>query len=201
MSVGVVALASVLSACANNHVVSSKHQDVYFNVPSSWRVYSEHALARTTKFQGLLSNPPAFIAAAVASAHPAASQAFSPSSYPWAIALVRQLDPTTRAQMSFEGLSDVLVNVDSLNQEGAAVQPLAQSKLLLNGSLRGTVVSYQIGTGPSTAIDYEQATWVNSATTKVWALMVGCSANCYQLNKSEIDRVIQSFYVADKGEP
>jgi hypothetical protein len=46
---------------------------------------------------------------------------------------------------------------------------------------------------------YEQETWVNSATDKVWVLMSGCSPSCFQAQEPVINRVMQSFLVIDRG--
>ena len=40
---------------------------------------------------------------------------------------------------------------------------------------------------------------MNSATSKVWLLMVGCSPSCYQAQQSVIGRIIDSFVVTDRG--
>ena len=102
--------------------------------------------------------------------------------------------------MSLNGLRDVLFNVDTLQTEGANVQSLTSPSLLVKGGLHGTLVAYEIqGSQASSALAYEQETWVNSATNKVWVLMAGCSPSCFQSQQPVISRIMQSFLVTDRG--
>jgi hypothetical protein len=193
---GLGLLAVLLAACGSAHVVSSDSLRFYVQIPGNWKVYGKSEMLQSAKFAALVANPPQYLMGASADPRPSTSQPFSSSKYPWAILLVTNLGGTTRQSLTLGGLSDVLVNVDQLSQQGVPVQALAQGQLLVKGPLRGTKVAYQVGSG-SDAIDYQQATWVNSATDKLWVLMVGCSPTCYQAQKAAIEDVMQSFYVSD----
>jgi hypothetical protein len=182
-----------LGACGN-HVVSNQHVPIYFTVPASWKIYGQAALDQLPKWAALITNTPVFLAAATASPRPTPSDPFNPSAYPWAISMVTLLTSTQQQQLTLEGLSDVVVDVDALGQDGVNVRELDQPELLVNGSMRGTIVNYEVGSGRN-AIDYEQATWVNSATNKIWVLMAGCSPTCFQLGQPIIQNIIASFYV------
>jgi hypothetical protein len=195
---GAVVLAATLAACGGTQVLSSGSLRFYLRVPVNWKVYSKHQLMQTVKFAALLTNPPQYLTAASANPRPTSSQPFTASKYPWEILMVTKLPSSQQQSLTLGGLSDVLVPVDQLSQQGVAVQNLAQSQLLVKGSLRGTKVFYQVGTG-SGAIDYQQATWVNTPTNKLWVLMVGCSPACYQAQGPAISSVVQSFYVSDRG--
>ena len=145
----------------------------------------------------LITTKPTFLEVASASPRPRATDAFSSSHYPWAIALVRPLTTAEQSQMSLESLSDVLVPVDELSQLGDSVQLLSQPTEQVNGPLHGIVLSVQLQ-GPSGGeIAYDQSTWVNAATSKVWLLMVGCSPSCFQQQQSAISSVMSSFLVPD----
>jgi hypothetical protein len=188
-----VALGALVSGCGDRRVSSARAQ-VYFTVPPSWAVYGAAALERTPKWTALLTNSPQFLVAATASPDPAPTDPFSPSPYPWAIAMVSSLTSAQQQQISLESLSDVLVDIDGLSQEGVASEELGQPELLVNGSMHGTVVTYEVGSGDQ-AIDFKQAAWLNSASTRVWVLMAGCSPTCYQIEGAVINRIIGSFYV------
>jgi hypothetical protein len=200
---GVVAalvLGAALTACSDDHVVASDSQQLYLKVPSSWTVFDQHALATDGAFGSLFTSTPIFAAIAFGARHVRPSEAFTPTRYPWAIVVVRPLNGSEQAQMSLNGLRDVLFNVDTLQSEGAEVQALASPSLLVNGSLHGTLVAYEIqGSQASSALAYEQETWVNSATDKVWVLMTGCSPSCFQAQQPVISRIMQSFLVIDRG--
>ena len=198
IAVAVVATAS-LAACSSGHIVASKAQQFYASLPSGWQIYGEKAIKSDKDLSSLISTPPQFLAVASSSPRPRAADVLSSSNYPWAIALVRPLSATEKSQMSLQGLGDILIPVDELSQLGDSVQLLSQPTEQVNGALHGIVMSVQLQ-GPSGGqIAYEQSSWVNSATSKVWLLMVGCSPSCYQAQQSVIGRIIDSFVVTDRG--
>jgi hypothetical protein len=198
--VAALALGAALTACSDGHVVSSQSQQLYVKVPSSWTVFSEHDLSKDGAFRSLFTSAPIFAAIAFGTKHARPGDAFTPTRYPWAIVVVRPLSGAEQSQMSLNGLRDVLFNVDTLQTEGANVNSLTSPSLLVNGSLHGTLVAYEIqGSQASSALAYEQETWVNSATNKVWVLMAGCSPSCFQSQQPVISRIVQSFLVTDRG--
>jgi hypothetical protein len=189
-----------LTACSDGHVVSSDSQQLYLKVPSNWTVFDQHELSKDGAFSSLFTSTPIFAAIAFGAKHARPGDAFTPTGYPWAIVVVRPLSVAEQSQMSLNGLRDVLFNVDTLQSEGANVNSLASPSLLVKGSLHGTLVAYEIqGSQASSALAYEQETWVNSATSKVWVLMAGCSPSCFQSQQPVISRIVQSFLVTDRG--
>ncbi len=197
--VAAVLVTGGLAACSSNHIVSSSSQQFYVSIPSGWKVFSSASLDGDSALHSLITTPPQFLAVASASPRARASDVFTSSKYPWAIGLVRPLSQSEQTQLSLEGLSDVLVPVDELSQLGDNVQMLSQPTEQVNGPLHGIVLSVQLQ-GPSGGqIAYEQSTWVNGATSKIWLLMVGCSPLCFQQQQSVISNVMSTFYVTDKG--
>jgi hypothetical protein len=193
-------LGTALAACSDGHVVASSSQQLYLKVPSNWTVFDQKALAQDGAFGALFTSTPVFASMASADPHARPGDAFTPSGYPWAIVVVRPLSASEQSAMSLNGLRDVLMNIDSLQTGGSTVQQLATPALLEKGSLHGTRVAYELQAsqgGPAMA--YEQETWVNSATDKVWVLMSGCSPSCFQAQEPVINRVMQSFLVIDRG--
>lgn len=190
---GAGALAVLLGSCGGQ-VLANDALGYYLRLPSGWKVYPKSDLLRTAKFAAFLVNPPQVLVGASDAPHPNASQTFSASKYPWMLLVVTSLGTSQQQSLTLGGLQDVLVNVDQLSQQGVPVQELAQPSLVVHGSLRGTKVAFEVGSGAN-AIDYEQETWVNSPTNRLWALMVGCAPSCYQQQSSLINSVVQSFYV------
>ena len=157
------------------------------------------SLTHDASLHSLITTPPQFLAVASASPRPVPLTPLARLRYPWAIALVRPLVACRASQLSLESLSDVLVPVDELSQLGDSVQLLSQPTEQVNGALHGIVLSVQLQ-GPSGGqIAYEQSTWVNGATSKIWLLMVGCSPSCFQHQQSVISNVMDTFFVTDKG--
>jgi hypothetical protein len=196
MTVGLLA-----SACSGTQVVSSKSQALYFQVPPNWTVYGEQALEQNSAFSALLAAQPHFYETASANPHPRPNDAWTSSEYPWAIAVVMSLTGSQQMGMSFEGMSTVMVPLDQLSTEGFSILPLSTPETLVNGNLHGALLEYELqgGAGSGPSISYEQETWVNSATNNVWALLVGCNPSCFTAQKQVIDHVVQTFYVADRG--
>lgn len=198
---GVVAvLGLLLGACSDGNIVASDAQQLYVRLPSDWTVHGAQAVETGNPFfRGMDVSPEAFFKGASASPHPKPSDIFSASGYPWAIIETSVLTGAQQMQMSVEGLSNVLIPIDQLAQQGATFQQLFQPQVLVKGALHGSLVAFEYGAGPDTAFDYRQATWVNNATTKAWVLIVGCSPACYEAQQATISRVIDSFYVSDRG--
>ncbi len=196
----VLVLGTALAACSDGHVVASDSQELYLKVPSNWKVFDQHTLQKDGAFGSLFTSTPIFAAIASADPHARPGDAFTPSRYPWALVVVRPLNGAERSQMSLNGLRDVLFNVDTLQTEGATVQSLTTPALLVKGALHGTLVAYEVqGAQGGSALAYEQETWVNSATNKVWVLMSGCAPPCFQAQQPVINRVMRSFLVIDRG--
>jgi hypothetical protein len=196
----VLGLGTALAACSDGLIVASSSQQLYLKVPSGWTVFGPGTLAQDGAFGALFTSPPIFASVASADPHARPGEAFTASAYPWAIVVVRPLSSTEQSEMSLNGLRDVLMNIDSLQADGSTVEPLATPTLLVNGPLHGSLVAYELqGSQGSPALAYEQKTWVNSATDKVWVLMSGCSPECFQAQEPVIDRLVKSFLVLDKG--
>ena len=195
-------LGLLLTACLGTQAVVSASQQLYVNLPTGWKVFNESQLATTQTFGPLgVSTHPPFLAGASGGPRPRAADVFSQSSYPWAIVLAEPLTSDQQSSMSLLGLTDILVNVDDLANEGIQVQTLAPPELMVKGAMRGTLNSLEIQLpAPVGEIDYEQETWVNSATNKIWLLMVGCSTRCFQAQSSVIHHVVSSFFVPDRGD-
>lgn len=195
---GAVALTLGLSACSSGLVVASRADRFYLRLPSGWKTYYKSQLLSNPKWSMFALNPPRVFLAATGGPHPNISQPLSSSNYPWAVFVVEDLAGTAQQSLTLSSLSDVVLPVDQLSQQGTPVQQLQQGQLLVRGALRGTKMAYEIGSGTGGgAIDYQQETWVNSATDRVWALMVGCSPDCYKTNGSLISSIVQSFYVSN----
>lgn len=190
-------MGTVLVGCSSGQVVADSGEHVLFELPSGWRIYNQVQMG--DNIPGLAQSQLYFFRAASADPQPKPSDVFTPSAYPWVIAEVRSLSPTERAQMSLEGLSNVLLPNDTLAAYGQGGSLISVPRPLVNGSLRGSDVSFQYPFSQGVYLDYRQVTWVNNPTDKVWAFMIGCSTSCYQQDEAEIDRIVRTFYVQDGG--
>lgn len=188
-------LAGGVAACSGN-IMASSAQQYYASLPSGWKIFDSAALAHDQSLHSLITTRPKFLEVASANPkRPRASDVLTSSKYPWAIALVRSLSHSEQDQMSFESMPNVLVPLDELSQLGDNIQLLSQPAEQVNGSLHGIVLSVQLQVPTGGTVAYEQSTWVNSATNKVWLLVVGCSPLCFHQQQSVIGSVVSSFLV------
>ena len=201
LGLGVLAVGCLAGCSTSATYVTSTAQQMYFKLPSSWKIYKEATL---TKLGLLGDSPPPFFVLATAESQARAvkafNDAFTPTASPWAVAEVRPLDSQEQEQLSLGSLSDVIVPVDTISSEGGSVQALLQPQLLVFGALHGTRVAYSVQDQRSGAyIDFEQAAVVNSPTDKLWVIAAGCSDTCFETHKPVINRIMESWTVRDKG--
>ena len=88
----------------------------------------------------------------------------------------------------------------SVTVAGAKVKTLSgnyTTDLTLHADTLYTLSGYvKIGNGKTITID--QTALLDQATTKVYALLVSCSDKCFEENRGEINKVVESWTVRDK---
>ena len=200
---GVVAalvLGAALTACSDGHVVASEPQQLYLKVPSSWTVFSEHEPVKGRRLQLPVhqytdfcrhrfrdqARPPG--GRLQSDQLPVGHRGGPPSQQCRAVADVVERSAGRSVQRRYPA--------NRRGQCPIAGHAFAPGQRLLHG----TLVAYEIqGSQANSALAYEQETWVNSATSKVWVLMAGCSPSCFQAQQPVISRIMQSFLVTDRG--
>jgi hypothetical protein len=190
--------AGLLNGCTTSTIyVTSTSQQMYFKLPSSWKLYNEAQLERLGDTpQGTL---PPFVDIATAAPN-GPPDPFTPSKYPWAMAEVTTLTGQVQQQMSLETLDDVLEPVDQFSSQlQGSVTPLSQPRVLVYGALHGTRVSFEILLPSGGTISYDQSAVLNSPNDKVWVLAVGCSTACFNSQQAVITKIMDSWTVRDKG--
>jgi hypothetical protein len=203
-----VLLTGLLSGCTTSvNYVGTSTQDMYFKIPNTWKVFNQTTLQENGWIDPAASNQAALagqshpVYETVAGANPKVARSVDTQSgpYPWAMAQVVALDGQDQANTSLAALADENYPIDQLNQDGARVQQLSPTRLLVDGALRGSRVAYQIASQQTGAISFEQVALLNSATDKVWLLDVGCSPACFRDHRAVLDRIVNSFIVTGQG--
>jgi hypothetical protein len=205
----VAIIVSLLVGCSApdyTYVSSSKYNTV-FRVPADWNRIPEDELEKTlfgdesATSQVVAEN--AWVAGFDASDKPDVDHLFgSNAEEPNLYAVVRDLDPETQGQLSLDGMRDLLLPVTEQARQRAAAAgivpegfELLQDELIeAEGGLRGVRVIYNYDLGESLQT-FDQTVLVDQSTSRVYMLLIRCSAKCYRERNEELQNVAASFTV------
>ncbi len=204
---GLTVLGVMAAACGVpqfTYVANSSSQ-TYFKVPDGWHKISDTALANALGGGGSGTVPNGVWSVGYdGSAVPSAAHIFGASSTaPFALALVEPLSAAASNSMSYNTLRDVFLPVTSATRQNAARRgfPLTGFHLLQDSVLtpgQGVhgvrdIFSYTFPGG--TTDTFDQIAFTNADDTKLYLLVLHCTASCYTRHASEIDTVMNSFTV------
>lgn len=184
-------VAVVLSGCAPNYTyLTSVSSQTYLKVPHAWRVYDQKAIEAKEPVKGQAFP---YLAIFDANSKPSLDHLLTPTSQPWGVLQVSDIDPSDQVSFSLDSLTNEVIQVDQLSQTGQ-VQVVGSPALLSHGSFRGIQEELELQAGKQTLVA-EQVGYTNDTTSRAWVLLVGCSANCFNQNHAEITRLVQSWIV------
>lgn len=199
----VVAATTALSACSGSgyQYVKSSGDRTYFKVPSDWKLYDNDALleARETDLSDAeIEERRANTWATVFDGHPAPALAHlanrSPQ-HPVGQAIVQKLSPEAADGVSLSSLRNLFFEIDKkLDKETAEV--LAYEPVERDGGFHGSRMVARITTNRGDVV-VNQIVLLDQAISKVYALAVSCSTECYDEYESDIDTVVDSWTVKD----
>jgi hypothetical protein len=202
----IVSLLVGCSAPEYTYVSSSKYNTV-FRVPADWNRIPEEELEKTLfgdeSATSQLVAENAWVAGFDASEKPDVDHLFgSNAEEPNLYAVVRDLDPQTQGQLSLDGMRDLLLPVTEdarQRAEAAGLSPegfelLQDEQIETEGGLRGVRVVYNYDLGESLQT-FDQTVLVDQSTSRVYMLLVRCSATCYRDRSDELKGVVTSFTV------
>jgi hypothetical protein len=204
---GLTVIGVMVAACGAPQFtyVANSDSQTYFKVPNGWHKIGDTALARA-----LGGNNSATIPSGVwsvgydGSMAPSATHIFGASSrQPFVLALVERLSATASNEMSYNTLRDVFLPVTSADRQTAAKRGFAltgfhllQDAVLTPGQGVHGVRDIFDYTFPDGSTDtFDQIAFTNADATKLYLLLLHCTASCYAKNSSEIDTVMNSFTV------
>jgi hypothetical protein len=181
--------------------VSDSGDSAYFKVPPSWHEVNESSL-QSAEGQSSKEGSYLWSAAYDASPRPSVSHVFSATSTPVAYASVISMSSAERNDVSFNSMRDLLLPVTSQARQAAAsahqslsgFASLSDQVITNSNNDRGIreIFDYDLGLTPET---FDLTVMTNSATTKLYFLLVQCSETCFAANYSEISQVVDSFTV------
>jgi hypothetical protein len=181
--------------------VADSSDNAYFKVPPSWHEVSPSSLEAVQSQSGSQSSY-LWSRAYDDSATPSVEHVFSSSSKPVAYASVVALTATQRGNVSFNSMRDLWLPVTPVARNAASTahaEPPGFASLgdevITDGNHdRGIreIFDYNLGLTPET---FDLTVMTNSATTKLYFLLVHCSAPCFAADYPEIKKVVGSFTV------
>jgi hypothetical protein len=199
-----VAAPFALAACAGTgyHYVKSSENKTYFKVPDSWKLYDQDSVLDALK--GSLSEDEIeqrrdTMWTTVFDASPAPTLnhlGSSRPSYPLGQAVVRPLSPDAADSASLQSLRNIFFSIDDALQNGTA-HVSAYDLLELSGGFHGSHLVARVETKKA-SITFNQVALFDQATSKVYAISIYCTTDCYDKYESKIDSVINSWTVKDK---
>jgi hypothetical protein len=181
--------------------VSDSADSAYFKVPPSWHQVNETSLQSA---EGSSSQEGSYLwsEAYDASSKPSVDHVFAATAQPVAYASVISLSSTERNDISFNSMRDLLLPVTSAARSAASADheelegfaSLSDQVLTDSSNNRGIreIFDYDLGTTPET---FDLTVLTNSSTTKLYFLLVQCSAACFESNYPQISDVVNSFTV------
>jgi len=181
--------------------VTDSADSAYFKVPPSWGQVNESTLQSA---EGTASQEGTYLwsRAYDDTAKPSINNVFSTSEHPVAYASVLGLSTAERSAVSFNSMRDLLLPVTATARKAAAdnheelsgFASLTDQVITDSHNDRGIreIFDYNLGVTPET---FDLTVLTNSATTKLYFLLVHCSANCFAKDYNQIATVVGSFTV------
>jgi len=193
-----------LVACAGTgyHYVKSSENKTYFKVPDSWKLYDQDSVLDALK--GALSKDEIdqrrdtmWTTVFDASPDPSLNHlASSRPNYPLGQAVVRPLSPDASDAASLQSLRNIFFGVDDALQAGNA--HVSDYELVeLDGGFHGSHLVARVDEKTG-SITFNQIALFDQATSKIYAISIYCTTECYDKYESKIDSVINSWTVKDK---
>jgi hypothetical protein len=211
-TVALVAVASVLLAsCAGSgyNYVKSSNFHTYYKVPSNWKLFSEKDVVAANfsdlskqQLQQVLDT--SWHSAFDANPKPSLRHVFSLAKSPNGYAVVSTLSTKDSDTVSDSTLRNFFLDVDSAVNDDKLT--LSQYETVdPSGGFHGIHLVGRLVTGDATAendyqgpaVEFDQVVYVDQAHQHIYAMIVSCSATCYETNTGKIESVINSWTVKD----
>jgi len=180
----------------------------YFKVPSSWQQVNPRSLADaqlvllSRSAAGPAGGKFAWSRAYAAATDPPPNALLDGSSTPVVYASVQNLKDSLRGALSFDQMRDLLFPVTAADRQAAAAagDKLTGFSLVYSNTITATdgvrgineLFEYDINGLPDA---FDQTVLTNSATTKLYLLLVQCYQSCFVSHEAQIKQVVDSFTV------
>jgi hypothetical protein len=212
LAVLLCAVAPAAAGCGTSDYtyVTNAADRTYFKVPASWREIDQRELAGRFGdgvVTSMTSTPGFWMVGYDAHQTPALVHLLGPNADdPVLLATVQHVPPAERGQLSLDSMRDSFLPVSEAARNRAGIDPTSglsgfalftDEVLTPGGGIRGvhTVFRYRIDGGPFQVFDLTG--YINDDASKVYQLIVRCSASCYDHRRTEIQTIASSFTVKE----
>jgi hypothetical protein len=204
---GLTVIGAMVAACGAPQFtyVANSDSQTYFKIPNGWHKMSDTAMAHALGGNNSATIPNGVWSVGYdGSTMPSATHILGASAtQPFVLALVERLSAAASNEMSYNTLRDVFLPVTAVDRQSAVRRGfqltgfhLLQDSVLTPGlGVHGVrdIFNYTFPNGSTDTFD--QIAFTNANATKLYLLVLHCTASCYQKHASEIDTVMSSFTV------
>lgn len=204
MLAAVVALGGILLASCSStgyHYLKSSEDRTYFKVPDEWRVFDEHEVIdsigkQLSPRERQLRLDTSWQVGFDASKKPNLDKhiAAATAKRPVGLATVEELDFDASDTLSTEALRNFYFPIDqAFDQKTGEV--VSYENLEPDGGFHGIHIVAEIDDEKGRTITFDQTSILDQAQSKLYTLLVTCSAHCYDHYQDKIERVVDSWTV------
>ncbi|MFM8305025.1 MAG: hypothetical protein ACKOA9_12145 [Actinomycetota bacterium] len=200
----VLAAAVLVAGCAESgfNYVKSSEDKTYFKVPKRWTLFDERAVmdgigSGLTRSERQTELDQTWRIAFDAAPKPSLGHLGSAGAgHPSGLAVVRNLTFDASDSLSNNVLRNYFFDIDAALEDGTG-ELVSYEELQLDGGFRGLRLVANLDVdGKRMTLD--QTALVDQATSKIYALLVSCSRACFDENRGQITKVVDSWTVRDK---
>lgn len=198
-----LALGVLVAGCASTgyHYVKSSEHKTYFKIPENWKLYSQEQILDVAK--GLSKRErqaeldSTWRVVFDSAPKPALTHLFDTrSKHPTGMALVLQLSFSDSDSVSLSQLRNFFFDIDTATQNNTG-QVISYEDVKMDGGFHGIHIVATVDDGKGRPLTFNEKAVIDQATSKLYMLVVGCEATCYEDNQTKIENVVDSWTVRE----
>jgi hypothetical protein len=160
---------------------------ISFSVPKDWVVQNEQELFMS----GFIVPPEPLFALVASPAQGPSSFVLQASSAPWLFVTVEDPSDMLPPSQAYELVPQYLVQAEP-GYSGARVKTLVAHHLVRQGGLSGSTAALMVVSSASTT-SFDELAYEKGS--QLWLIVAGCSASCYDNNRSTITHIVNGTRV------
>ena len=199
--VAVAALAFLLACQGSGFAyVQSPARDTFFKVPQGWELFDERDLqgnSQKPSFAMFQTDSGPWTVAFDAAPEPSVDNILdAASTHPAGYALVRELTADERDTYSLVSLRNEVIPIDRLTETEGAIRAVSEQDISQGGGLRGSRLVNDLKVGDE-YYTIDQTGILDREAGKIYLLVIGCKAECYEDNKGVIEKIADSWTIKE----